>query len=314
MTRDLRDNLRSPGNGFPERAEGGQLPGSSGNHPWALLARGKTLGKRVVIAWLNPIGFAPRGHVVAQPGPVDLLNLNGNDENAQQFCLTLAATKLIPGVDSSNPPTNDIQRLTGEVDAIAAVNTVNNVGGGASQQAPDTEWANAIAIVQWGIGGISERAEIDFFNGMCVNLCASWLRVSAVIIAPAVVTSSVPYVLGAFVGPGYPRPNSAQRTMPLGSIDTGIESQVFTVPRFAKDVTLMGGNATASTAYAGTIRFWRSRAGAADPQYGGVPVAAIAFSSADPRPVIVPSGGYYFSVVSGIAAPNEQQAVFGLTI
>lgn len=310
---DLYSEMMYPGRGFPKPEHESQSPGSSPS-PWEKLSKGGMLGKRVVIPYFTTVGPGSHSAAQAQPAPVDVLKVQGDDGAAQQLCVTLSQTKLTPGVLSANVITGDVQALTGEQDNIDA-SGAPQVGGRVNVAAANTRFANPLAIVQWGVGGVSNRAEVDYHNGLCINVVASWLRVSAAIEGPNVITSSFPYVLGAFVGPGFPRANNAQRTILVESLDTDDESVVYTVPRYAKSVTLAGGNAD-NDVYLAYIRFWRSNAGPAD--YAGVPVASYVMSGNDPQPIVIPAGAYFFTIISGLPlgsqAINSHNAIFDLSI
>jgi hypothetical protein len=314
----MRDDIAYPGHGLPRirsSEPGGNRPPDS---PFAMLAKGRQIGKRVVLPFITPVGLNPSSHVIAQPAPVDILNLQGADQDATQLCITLAEPKYIPSILSTTILNNgtDVQAYSGEQDNIDLAQTSNNVGGAVRGGTSDVQIANPIAVLEWGCGGVSSRAEIDFRNGLAINVIASWLRLRAFVEGP-VKTGSFPYVLAGFVGPGTAKPNNAQRTMALGALDNGSTSGMLTVPRFAKSVQLCGAN-NAGDAYVGTIQFFRSTLGPAD--YGGVPVAAFLFAgnAANAIPVPVPNGAYYFNVISGIGfgtgTINSHNAIFDLAI
>jgi hypothetical protein len=320
---NLNGGMRYPGNGMPKVASSEPGGDRAPDHPFAFLAKNRQIGKRVVLPFITPVGLHPSSSVQTQPAPLSILNLQGADQDTTQICVVLSEPKYIPSISSITELANggDIQRLTGEQDNIDLAGTSSNCGGAVRGGTADVQIGNPVAVLEWGAGGVSSRAEIDFHNGLAINVVASWLRLLAFVESPTVQVGSFPYVLAGFVGPGTPKPNNAQRTMPLGTIDIDTAGNVFTVPRFAKSVMLCGGN-QAGDAYTATIRFWRSTSGPAD--YSSVPVAAFLFAAnaANAIPVPVPNGAYYFDVVSGIDAVvdgnpgvlNSHQAIFDLTI
>ena len=117
------------------------------------------------------------------------------------------------------------------------------------------------------------------------------------------------YTLAAFVGPGFPREGSAQRTVFLGQL-TAVgspdqTSEIFATPPLAKDATLIAnsvGNVTA-----GYLTFYQDPAGLN-------PVASYFGNGNQPLPFRVPNGGAYFSATSGLGVPGFFSVAFGLSI
>jgi len=261
-----------------------QYDGKAALSPWDALQRGKTLGKRVVIPVLG-------GSEGSRRSSVNLMGIQGDDQYAQQLNLTLSPPRIIrsdpadPQFAGKNP-----QDLTNEIDNKNVLITL-----------PNFVWSNPFVIVEWGIGGTSEDAEVDISNGLCVNLCASWLRLSAGVDGTHV-TGVTPafYVLSAFIGPGYPKSDNAQRTIVASpAVAPGSSSEVFAVPKYAKAVSLCGiqtDNATVNPTWSGRIVFWRGSTGVA---VGTTNLVAVyAFDQSSREKVVVPDGAYYFTIIN----------------
>ena len=310
--RPMYSDLYYPGHGYPGQVEDLRVPppgARSGEHgpltSWERLVRGKPLGKRIVVPFRQTDGtvFAP----------VSVLQLEGKDEDAIQINVTLSPPKIVPLslAQVESVTSGDIQRATGELtnDQVRAL--VGNFPGSANP----FRWTNISAIVQWGIGGVSEQAEVDLMQGLCVNLCASFVRVYAVVGDDgSLVGDDAAYVMSAFVGPGYPKMLGAQRTFYVGELDNTVESNAFAIPKFAKRVTLIGGNDVADPApqiTAGTIRFWSSIDLSGN---GRVCLGNVFFSGNMPQSVVIPGGAAYFSILGGTAAATDYGAIFDLAI
>jgi len=279
---------------------------------WGFMARGQQLGKRVVCPYV-----AATSATNAQTPNVDILNIgNVEDEYAHQCQITLCPPALILNLNGPTPTTDSdgLQNLTGEQDNIEAGRTLANVGGTPVNNASDLTYANPLAILRWGIGGGQCEAEIDFSAGAVINLSASWIRLSAMVESPGITTSSFPYVLRAFVGPGTPRMGfNAQRTITVLG-DQRAETAVFAIPRFARSVILMGADDNHDL-YNGYIRFWRGNLGS-----GGVgtKVADAFFAGTGVQtPFPIPNGAQYFSILPQIGGAGNlgvNLAVFQLAI
>ena len=282
---------------------------------WGFLAQGRQLGKRVVCPFVSANSASQ-----AQTPTVDMLNIQGNDEHAHQCLLTLCPPEIINTSNLNSAAKQAavvLQNQTGESGNIDEANTLNQVGGVVGASPQQVSWANPIAIVKWGIGGAECRAEIDFANGITVSLAASWLRVSAMVESSGLSTSTFPYVLRAFVGPGWPRYNPAQRTYVMGPIANGAESSVFTVPRFAKSLRIVasdGSNNPPKMACA--VSFWRDPTGPT----GGLGVGDFLQAGDTFDPIPIPNGAYFFTVLGKYAASGggfvtpQYSAIFDLDI
>lgn len=265
---------------------------------FGLLADGKPCGKKTVIDYIPP-NISPG---LSTPSPVDILTVGaeGEESYAQQLSITLKSPQVIPGLTTSG--TTDFQNLTGEQDSRAlflspALNALS--------------LANPVALIQWGNGGTQCEAEVDYINGLVINLCASWVRVRAFIDKYELAfttTDQLPYVLAAFVGPGTPKPNNAQRTIRAQTVDS------FYIPPFAKSIRMVGGDTSGLVPLAGMIEFWRDAAKAQ--LVGRINVT----DGGDQVPQSIPLGAYFWSFTGtggygALADADKQtQAVFELAI
>jgi hypothetical protein len=300
LHRYLGSYLRYPGHGLPERQQNTvpRMPG------WSRLAKDAPLGQKTNIFY-NP-------HVNKfQTDPVQILQLpgdEGTDLDATQIQLVLAPPRAIPREVIYLPA--DIQGMTGEFDN-AAMASFGTYPGGIHPIA----WPPFIYVVEWGVGGTRVRAEIDAVNGASVNLTASFVRVYGAVALDAIEGAPNPgtegvYTLAAFVGPGFPREGSAQRTVFLGELTAAgtpdQSSEIFATPPLAKDVTVLS-NAGFGNVTAGYVTFSQ------DP--GGLnPVATYFVNGNQPGSFRVPNGGAYFQVQSGLGVSAYFSAVFGLSI
>lgn len=258
------------------------------NSAFNQLSAGRTLGKRVVVDF-TPIAF---GGAFVQPSPVNMLELRGEDKYAMQVALTLSPPKVIVA-----PAPPDLQSATGEVDNTGTL--LLPVG---------YSFANPVVIAEWGIGGVSNRVEADFANGLVLNLSASFLRISAFVDAQVQETTVRSlYVLSAFVGPGFAKANNAQRTQvnfPTGNI--------FPTPAYAKTVVVTGATFVAPT-WSARITFFRDTAGA-QPMAQFVFGDGTAAAGGINRPIDVPNGGYYWRITRLYAGAGVDNTTFDLAV
>lgn len=289
----LHDELEFPGQNLPERVQNLERPLA----PWFRLAMNQGLGKKSNIDYNAE-------HVGPQPAPVDILQIEGSDLDACQLQVTLGSPLAIPRKQSDLAGLN-LQNQTGEFSA-------SQIGLG---DYPGTVlpivWPPFIAIVEWGIGGARTRAYVDFVAGATINLTASFLRVTAAVAPDAI---HVPgntglYTLSAFVGPGFPRPGSAQRTIYAGTLDVNDESSVLVVPPFAKRATVIGCDESTSPPQltSASLQFWQSPNGTKN-------VGNYFATGNQPGSFNVPNAGNYFTVVGGVTGPTLYAVVFELSI
>lgn len=275
---------------------------------WEKLAKGKTIGKSSNLIF-DVSGFGVNGQGLPNVSPTDILTVQGPDEAAMQFCLTLGVPQQFDqAFNAANSA--DIAAKQDSYDNIAIVRTGmgGDVGGVLTGNGNNRIWANLVAEIEWGSGGINHRVEADFSNGLCVNLCGSFCRVRGFAESNTAGFNSGYYRLAATLSPGYPKSFNAQRSIMAQSrpaINT--ETPMYTVPRFAKAVTLVGSN-EAHDAFVGTLRFYREPNLANNNH-----VADMIFAGNNLQQFPVPNGAYYFTFFTGIANPR-QTAIFQLAV
>lgn len=293
---------------------------------WRALSMGKTIGKRVNIA--IPDGETERTQ------SLNLFEIGGANNDAIQMCVTLINPKFIPASKLPGgviPPDNTfINNATGErSNADFLLDDFNDGFPG---------WIPAVAIVEWGIGGVQSSAEVDWVNGTTINLTASWIRVSAFIdFTPPFVVASVGIVsLQAFVGPGgIFRGNAAQRTVVVGPVretDSALDRPgfpfagfgpneatypvpLFPIPNMAKQVTVMAiipnlALTRSVTDFSVQITFWFGITGAV--------ISASRFTNDLRTPVPIPNGAAFFTIQNDDAGIDHIifscNAIFDLNI
>lgn len=190
--------------------------GEKPNSIFSYLARGKSLGKKVDL--LYDISH-PFGQGSAAAPDTNLLEVKGVDEAAMNLQFTIVPPRIIP-IDSSftldqAKAAVQAQSASGAMDWLA-----NEQGNRLVKSTP------LIAKLEWGVGGASiEKVEVDILNGCCVNLTASFLRAAVAVDPFCFLLTNFPggaspalYELAAFIGPGYTKPNNAQRTIRFRSV------------------------------------------------------------------------------------------------
>lgn len=270
---------------------------------WSTIAGGKTLGKKVVVLW--------DGLHATKPTTIDMLTVEGPDINAHQFTLTLVPPKMVPF--NAEFARTSTQNITGEMDNQQLFGLPTEI-----------LLPQCSAIIEWGIGGISNSVEADFSNGLCLNLTASFLRVRAKVEGnPDVDTTAGAVVLGAFVGPGIAKPNNAQKTIAIEAfINTNFESAVFPIPTYAKTAHLVmsctdqGAGNFNPLPYSGYLRFWGNSDGPTSAF--AIPMGDHRVTSDTQRPIVVPNEAYFFTVYNTSVAPGIQltpaKVVFDLAV
>lgn len=257
---------------------------------WKNLSRGRGIGKKTIISFDNTVG---------QASPVDMLSVSSpSDVDTMQLAICLSTPRFIPRPAGGYPPNIDPQNLSGSIDNDDAL-----------QAGIATIWGNVSAILEWGSGGVGQKAILDFCNGTCVKISASYVRLRGVIETVDESLSAMAYELSAFISPGSPKDIAAQRTINLGQWDKDQESDPYSVPSFARRVFLAGISAApASPPFAGVIRFWRDAACTT-----GF-VAEYAFTNASFAYVPIPAGAYYFTMINTVDNFTHVSAVFDLAI
>lgn len=271
-----------------------QLDGRNG---WTKLIEKGQIGRTTTVQY-KPL---TDGGSLNQNVPNDLLSVGGDSADALQLCLTLAPPMLVPTPASFVAGTTQIS--TGQDNF--SLPGVNGAAGA-------TAFANSVALIEWGIGGVKCAAECDFSNGLCLNLQASYVNVRAKMELTNQLVQNALYTFGAFLGPGNAKPNNAQRTVDVtqpGQLAVDVESPVFPVPRFAKAVRVIGANAAHDLCVA-DLRFYRSIGGTVDDFRMG----DYTFAGNTPNSFHVPGGAYYFTVVSRMPGPSLFYAIFDLAI
>lgn len=286
-----------PGDGYPPR------PGEGPRHrqtAWARLCEGGAIGKKTILLYNSD-------EDAKQPAPVPMLSIEGDDADACQMIITLSPPSVIPLAFAHVSGSFANQNTTGEQDN-QQIRTRDPFPG----EAGPIVWPSIHAIVEFGTGGTSSRVAVDFVNGARFTVSASFVRVFASIAATTrsgLIGTSAAYVLGAFASPGFGN-IGAQRTIYVNELDEDAESQVFSVPKFAKRAYLIGcDGGAAPNLTIGVIRFWQSSDGLA----GGNNVGNQFVSGNQPAAFDVPAAAAYFSVLSGMPGPTLFSVVFELS-
>ena len=264
---------------------------NSQQNPVLPLTREQPFGKRTVLVYDAEASARP------QSSTVTILKLEGDDMDEQPVCVTIAPLLMIP------LPFN--------------LENVENFPG----LPPPTVWPPFDVIIEWGVGGSSARMSVDVVNGAVVpNLAASWICVHAVVpaggtggeiweasgtrlVSPSTETRAA-YVVSAFVGPG-PAIGAASKTVWVGPLDAGAESDAMPVPRFARNVAVTNVTGRAAVPTAATLRLWQDRARTQ-------PVANFTITGAQSLPFEVPNGAMYASVVNDMAVAARFGIVYSL--
>lgn len=196
--------------------DAGKTPANSAGEAWVMLMQGKTIGKKVNL-YQEVLGYGPSGSSAAVP--VNMFELAAPDRNALDLTITLHHPQNI-NLNGGNLPValsqrSNIQTLSGELDSNfieAGPGLLDANTPGLPCQFPGVGCPhNPIALLEWGIGGIQQKAEIDFMVGTTINIRASFVRLSAFL---QIVDTTFSWLtsLSAFVGPYIGAQNSAQRS------------------------------------------------------------------------------------------------------
>jgi len=292
----LYGGMRYPGRGYPQRP-GEDRPMLSA---WGRLSRNGALGKKANLVYRST-------QDTLQASPVPILEIQGDDADAQQVVVTLNGPRVI-ATALSEILLRDVQNRSGEQDNEEMQSRALFPG-----EAGPIEWPPLEALIEWGVGGAQAQASLDFINGQTVSLVCSFLRISAGVVAGTdigIVGTSAIYTLSAFVGPGYGRTN-AHKTTYVGVLTNGAESAVFPIPPFAKYATVVGCDPAATpAATTATLRFWQSPNGVA----GGANVGNFVVSGAQPWPFSIPSAAAYASVVNNSGVTTRMSILYTLAI
>ena len=260
---------------------------------WGRLSRGQALGKTAVIA-----NVSTEDSPTNLPAPISLLQIQGKDQDALNLSLVLAPPKIM---------TISAPQGAGNWQNLSGFKTIQELPVGDL----NPSWPEISAIVEWGIGGISQKAIVDFHNGAPVNLAASYVRVWGQIetIGSLEPPDLVAWQIGASVSRGFTRGIGARRTM-SGDCLANSPGDVLAVPAFARRVRLLGSNTGVGASVVGvtnlTMRFYTAKLGNA--------VGDILFTGNTQDPVDIPGPGMYFQVVDGSGSNTRWTAVFELSI
>ena len=285
-----------PGNGYPPRP-GEDRPGLS---PFGRLAMGQTLGKSSILIY---DGQAETG----QHAPVDMIRVEGDDLDSWQLVLTLHPPRVIPLPFYEVKERLDQQNLTGE-----QTNSEVTFGPFPGSKRP-IRWPPLEALIEFGTGGVSTEAVVDYVNGVTLSVTASYLRVHALVSQSKrsgdIYGTSAAYYLAAHVGPGFVK-SLAQRTVYIGDVRNLAESAAFDVPKFAKRASVTGCHHShhrrrQPVLFTGWIRFWQSPDGT-----GGVGDYFV--TGNQPMASDIPNGGQYFSVYNESGHHMKLSAPFEL--
>lgn len=300
---------------------------------WTALIQDKTIGKKIAIAAQNNDSGSVTGN------SLNILQISAPNEFAQQLQVVLGSPRLVPYFQfpGGTPPMDGaIQDATGDRDNYDLL--MHPDPGGLSLY-------QAIAVIEWGIGGVQYKAEVDFLNGLCINLVASWVRVSAFLDAlntEGLEVDGGAYIFSAFIGPGYPKANNAQRTFYVGGLHNTADdyagggysgyptrgynfpvqgsdpttnpqngqAQLFPVPYFAKLATAIcsRGNQKVDPWDVNVVFFRDTQALNSLGQFR--------FTQDIREPCRIPNGAFFFSVHNNLGNPLTEfaQVVFDLAI
>ena len=294
---------------------------------WERLTDGKPLGKRIII----PVPSSALS--AADVGAVDLFTLNGKDRDACQIAVTLLPPQAVSVAEMNGGVfPADIQSISGQryYPAFATVLP----GPGTNFQA-----VPAIARIEWGIGGLQSVAEVDFSNGVVINLTASFVRITGWIdLQGRAYVVGAAIVLGAFVGPGYPRSPGAQRTYyvpgiaagpagfptfrygPNGPVTSGYSlgpiagglAAVYPVPSFGKQAMIFtyDPNVVAPTTvntFDADLIFYRD-------VFASMRMGSFRVTNDRAGPILIPNGAAYWSIQNNVATTQELSVIFDLSI
>jgi len=282
-----------PNNGAPARP-GEDRPGLS---PFGRLAMGGNLGKSSILIYNGDSDCV-------QPAETDMISIEGDDLDSQQLIVTLQPPRVIPLCFSEIIlPRLDRQNLTGE-QTNSEVTPCDFPG-----THDPIQWPPLEAVITFGVGGVNTDVVVDYLNGVTISVTASFLRVKAVVTQTREVGhiygTSAAYYLAANVGPGFAE-SHAHRTIFVGNVGDGEESDSFDVPRFAKKATLVGFHRhhhSVPKRTMGWIRFWQSpnlTNGVGD------------FFLDEPRAIEIPNGAQYFTVLNESTEKQKMSVIFNL--
>lgn len=279
-----------PPSGLPFNLSGMPQPTPDQLSDWGKLQKGQPLGKTVVVA-----NVSTEDSPTNLPAPMSILQIQGKDEDALNLSLVLAPPKIMP---------IDAQQGAGNWQALSGFKSIQELEIGDL----NPSWPEVSAIIEWGIGGINQKAIVDFRNGATVNLAASYVRVWGQLEdqGPYQAPDMVAFQLGANVSAGFARGTGACRTMG-GTVLANQATATYAIPAFARRVRLFGSaGGIPPTMTSLWIRFLTAQLGnnAGD----------VLFTANTQNPIDIPSMGMYFQVIDQTGVNSEWTAVFELSI
>lgn len=306
--------------------DAGKKPADAMGESWVMLMQGKTIGKKVML-YQEVSGYGPSGSSAAIP--VNMFELAAPNRNALDLTITLHHPQNV-NLNGGNLPVavqqlSNLQTLTGEQDSNAGhVGLLNPVTPGAPQATGGVGCPhNPIAIIEWGIGGVQQKAEVDFMVGATINIRASFVRISAFL---QIVDTSFSWLtaLSAFIGPYTGAQNSAQRSFDTRAILTpggpGIPPATAgysgEVPYMAKRFSIYADGDGARPSIPFVVEFDRGPGLNRVGRYifnsvGSIPVAPAQFFNAidpaDAHDIPIPNGAMFWTIynISNPAVSNE---------
>lgn len=293
MLRLLQTEAFYPGNGLPARP-GEDRPALS---PFGRMAMGGNLGKSSILIYDHRVQGV-------QEAGVDMIELTGDDLDASQLILSLHPPRVIPLPFSVIQERLDQQNITGE-----QTNSEVSLFDFPGTDEP-IRWPPLEAVIEFGTGGVSTTVIVDYMNGMTLSVIASFVRVRALVTQSKtngdIFGTSAAYYLAAHVGPGFAE-SHVQRTIFIGSVDNGDESEVLDVPKFAKIATLLGTKVHHDRKPAitiGWIRFFQD-------SKGRHRIGDIHLSDSQ-ETAEIPNGAMYFSVINDSGHTMKLSVIFEL--
>lgn len=283
-----------PNNGLPPRP-GEDRPGLS---PFGRLAMGGSYGKSSILIYDH------KNDCVQNSIDGNMINIEGDDLDAQQLIITLHPPRVIPICFGDLSFKLDKQHLTGE-QSNSEVTACDFPG-----DDNPIRWPPLEAVIEFGVGGAGTEIIVDYVNGVTLSVAASFLRVSAIVSQSRkfgdIYGTSAAYYLNAHVGPGFAE-SHAQRTVYVDDIDDDSESKVFDVPRMARRAMPFGSrkhHADHPVKPEGFIRFWQSP----DGKHG----VGDFFFDARTGFVEVPNAAQYFTIFNTSGHKMKMGSIFKL--
>jgi len=264
--------------------------------PFARLAKGKTLGKRIIMNRI--IGS------VDAVSPINILEITGENADAMQLGITFLPPLVLP--------TTGIVLPTNPQDINGLMSNFGEIGGGGVVPPGIPAafvWDQLIGIIEWGIGGASYYAIVDIMNGCMVNVQASFCRLRGLLGLISGATAAA-YGVSAFIGPAHVAPTHAQFTDRYGSVVAGASGAVRNIPWFAKEITILAD--TNDNMF--TIIFFNDRAAAVEVGRYVISTATPGNSIPGTKLPIPGAGAYAYRIVNNGPVDQRYRAIFDLAI